>query len=618
VTRKGRAQRRAEPPPSGRAWRWWHTALLAAALVVATCLVYAPVRHYDFVEIDDPLYVRENPHLADGLSLENVRWAFTSEYAAYWIPLTWISYMGDVEVYGRVDPGGHHLTNLVLHLANTLLLFGLLRRTTRAPVRSAFVAALFALHPLHVESVAWITERKDVLSTLFWFLGLWAYAWYAARPGWRRYLPIVACVVLGLLSKPMLVTFPFVLLLMDIWPLRRARDGGASGWEAWRPLLLEKVPLLALVVAASVVTYVAQAGFGAAPSLASVPFGLRFANAIVSYATYLWMMVWPSPLTVIYPLPASVPVAQLAGASVVLAAVTAFALWGARRWPYLPVGWFWYLGTMVPVIGVVQVGVQARADRFTYVPLVGVFLMLVWACADAAAASRSRRVALAAAGLLVVGASGVQAHRQLSYWRDSVTVWTHAVESTFGVTQFDAHRSLGRILAGQGRTAEALGHFDAAVAIDPSSAEARLDLARILSEAGRPAEAARHLEQVTRADPGMIEAHIELAVLLSNAGQEDAAIREYEAALKVKPDRGDVHNNLGTLLARQERISEALSHFEQAARLGPDFETARVNMGVALARLGRVAEARSVFVQVLQQNPRNETARRSIAELSGR
>lgn len=594
----------------------WLTAALAAALVVITVLVYAPVRHFDFVEVDDPLYVSENPHVAGGLTAENVEWAFTSQHGGYLIPLTWVSYMADVEVYGGVNPGGHHVTNLLLHVANTVILFLLLLRATGARIRSAFVAALFAVHPLHVESVAWITERKDVLSTLFWFLGLWAYGWYVARPGWRRYLAIVACVALGLLAKPMLVTFPFVLLLLDVWPLGRVHAPRAA-WQDWRPLILEKLPLLVLVSGASALTYVAQQAVGAASSLQSLPLGLRLENAVVSYWEYLRTLAWPVPLTMIYPLPDSIGPAAVAGAAILLLAISGLAVWGRRRAPYLLVGWLWYLGTLVPVIGIVQVGTQARADRFTYVPLIGLFVILVWACADLAAGARWRRVAAVAAGLVVVTAASLQARVQISYWKDSVTLWTHAVESTLGVSQYDAHRSLGRILAGKGRTAEAIGHFEAAVALSPSSPDARLDLAGILAAAGRQADAITQLQEVTRLRPEGADAHATLGALWSGLGRVDAAIREFEVVLRIRPE-GGVHNNLGALLAQQGRLAEAVPHFEEAARLGPDVETARVNLGLALARLGRPREARAVFIQVLQQNPRNETARQAIAELPGR
>ncbi len=437
--------------PPARAPRAWLAAGLAVALTVATLWVYAPVRGYDFVELDDPLYVRENPHVTAGLSADSVRWAFTSLHAGYWIPLTWTSYMVDVEVYGSADPRGFHVTNLLLHLANTLLLFGLLRSMTRAPVPSAFVAALFALHPLHVESVAWITERKDVLSTMFWFLGLWAYASYIARPHWRRYTLVVVCAVLGLLAKPMVVTFPFVLLLLDVWPLKRVTLYGTGAWPAWRRAILEKLPLVALAVGAGVLTYLAQDQAGAAATLEAVPAGLRLQNAVVSYVAYLWATVWPSPLAAIYPIAPGIPLWKVAGAGVLLAAVTALVLRAAKHRPYLPVGWFWYLGTLLPVSGLLQVGVQARADRFTYVPLIGVFIMGAWAAADAAAKSRALRRATAVVALAVVGAAALQARQQVAYWQDSVALWTHALETTLGMNRYDAHLALGRILAGKGR-----------------------------------------------------------------------------------------------------------------------------------------------------------------------
>jgi protein O-mannosyl-transferase len=598
-------------------WRTWHTAAIVGALVAATCLVYAPVRHYGFVEVDDPLYVSENPHLAGGLTADNVGWALTTSHAGYWIPLTWISYMADVEIFGGINAGGHHATNVALHVTNTILLFGLLRRTTRAPVRSAFVAALFAVHPLHVESVAWITERKDVLSTLFWFLGIWAYVRYVERPGPFRYGAIVASMVLGLLAKPMLVTFPFVLLALDVWPLGRLPPDGLVSWRAWKPLLLEKAPFAAFVAVAGVVTYAAQTRFGAAPSFDALPLGLRVENAVVSYAVYLWKMVWPTSLTMLYPLPASIPAVSVVASAAVLLAITVGVLRSARRRPYLPMGWFWYVVTLVPVIGIVQVGTQARADRFMYVPAIGLFVMVVWLCAEMGRSARGRW-ALAAVGLVVLAGSGVRARQQLAYWQDNVTLWTHALETTLGVSTFDAHLSLGRTLAGKGRFGEALAHFEAAVASNPSSTDAERDLARVLVALGRPGDAVRHLQHIVQVRPDMARAHVDLALLLTDQGQVDAAIAEYQRAVALQPDIDGVDNNIGVLLAQQGRYAEAAAHFESAVRRGQDVETARVNLGLALARLGRFKDARAVFIQVLQQNPGNAAARKAIEEWSGR
>jgi protein O-mannosyl-transferase len=614
------ASRRRAPESAGvstaAAWRGWQTVAVAILLVAGIWLVYAQVGHFDFVELDDPLYVRENPIIAEGLTLKGVEWAFTHSHAAYWIPLTWISYMADVEIYGGVNAGGHHVTNVVLHAANVLILFGLLKRTTRAPVKSAFVAALFAVHPLHVESVAWITERKDVLSTLFWLLGIWAYVRYVERPGLARYAAIVGCLFLGLLAKPMLVTFPLVLLLLDVWPLGRVPTERVWQWQAWKRPVGEKAVLVAFVVAAGVVTYVAQTAFGAAPSLEAYPLGLRVENAVVSYGAYLRMTLWPSPLSAIYPLAPTIPAATVAGAAAVVTAVSVAVAWLGRRRPFLAVGWCWYLGTLIPVIGLVQVGVQARADRFMYVPSIGLFVMAVWMVGELAS-SRARRLVAATAGMLVVVAAGVQARHQVTYWEDSVAMWTHALQTTFGVSDFEAHRALGRTLAGKGRLEEARAHLEAALATGKSTPDVEGELARVLVQMGHGTEAIPHLKQVARAQPDIAEVRVELAQLLAEAGQFDAALTEYLEAERLKPSLG-IDNNIGVLLAQMGRFSEALQRFEAAVRRGSDVETAQVNLGLALANLGRLPEARAVLNQVLQSNPRDPKARAILQELAGR
>jgi Flp pilus assembly protein TadD len=594
---------------------WW-TLGLVVALVGVTLLVYAPVRHFDFVEIDDPVYVRENPHVAAGLTWEGVSWAFTSVHAAYWLPLTWVSYMADVEVFGGVDAGGHHVTNLILHITNTLLLFGLLRRTTGSLGRSAFVAALFAVHPLHVESVAWITERKDVLSTLFWMLTMWAYVWYVRKPGWRRYACVVTCMALGLMAKPMLVTLPFVLLLLDVWPLNRATLSRGAPWSQWKPLVVEKLPLFLVTIAASVIAFLAQEGGGAATTFDALPLGMRLQNGAVSYVAYLGQMFWPSGLAVFYPLPPSIPAWTVVGALLVLALVTVLVIRAARRHPYLLVGWFWYLGTMMPVIGLVQVGLQARADRFTYVPLIGVFLMGAWGVWDLAGRSRSARTAVTVAALVVVAASGVQARSQLGYWRDSVTLWTRAVEGALGLGNFQAHVALGQVLRDQGRFGEALGHYQEAIRLRPTSADAQHNLGLVLMKLGRSDEALSHFMEAVRAKPDMAEARSELGLLLSRQGRVDEAIAEYAEAVRLNPELPEVHNNLGVLLAQQARLDEALVQFAAAVQQRPDFETARVNLGLALAKTGRLDEALREFQAVLLRNPQHALARQAVDQLS--
>lgn len=556
------------------------------ALIALNLAVFAPVRHFDFVQIDDPVQVSENAQVAGGLTWAGAAWAFTTAHAGYWMPLVWLSHMADVQLYG-MNAGPHHVTNLLLHIASTLLLFGLLWRITGAVGRSAFVAALFAVHPLHVESVAWITERKDVLSTLFWMLTMWAYVAYVRRPGRARYLLAAVSFALGLMAKPMLVTLPFVLLLLDVWPLGRVmiRAGGAGKTGragAWRALVWEKLPLLALAAAAGVVAFLTQQQAGAVSNLQVYSPGLRVGNAFVSYVAYIGKMFWPARLTVFYPFPDSIPAASVAGAIALLAVVSFVVMrLGARR-PYLAVGWLWYLVTLLPVIGVVQVGVQAMADRFTYVPLVGLFIVIAWSVPDALAArSVARRVAVPVVAVLVVLACAWTARAQVAYWKDSVTLWTRTIELTLNMDAYHAHMSLGAVLRDQGRFDEAAGHFSEAVRLNPGSAES----------------------------------HNDLATVLQRQGKVDRAIVHYREALRLQPALAEVHNNLGAVLAGQGRFDEAVVHFSEAARLKPDLEIAHVNLALAFARTGRAQDALREFNEVLRINPANELARRAVGEL---
>ncbi len=457
-------------------------AVIALALAALVAAVYAPVRHFDFVQLDDPAYVTENPRVLRGLTLDGAAWALTTGHAANWHPVTWLSHMLDVELFG-VAAGPHHLTNLLLHAANTLLLFGLLLRMTGALWRSAFVAALFGIHPLHVESVAWVAERKDVLSTLFWLLTTWAYVAYVRARAPRRTVAYVLALLLfavGLMAKPMLVTLPFTLLLLDWWPLGRWDAATPPRSSLW-PLVREKIPFFALAAASSVATFVVQQRGGAVSAVGSEPSALRLQNALVSAVAYLRDMVWPAGLTMIYPFPSSIPAWHVAAACLVVGGVS-FAAWRlARSHPFLAVGWLWYLGTLVPVLGLVRVGLQARADRYTYVPLIGVFIALAWGGAALAGRVRLRlpgRPALQSAALAVLAAAVVlalalAARQQVGYWKDNVTLWTRATVLTLHMDEYEAHMSLGATLADQGRTDEALRHFAEAVRLRPDSAEAR-------------------------------------------------------------------------------------------------------------------------------------------------
>lgn len=621
---------------------------IAVGLAAATLLVYAPVRHFGFIDLDDPGYVYDNPHVTAGLTWNGIVWAFTTGHAANWHPVTWLSHMLDVELFG-LAAGWHHATNVALHVVATVLLFGLLVRLTAAIGRSAFVAGLFALHPLHVESVAWIAERKDVLSTVFWLLTTWAYVAHVApsRSGLMRgpggTIVLLATYALGLLSKPMLVTLPFTLLLLDLWPLNRAADP----WRvrSWWPLVREKLPLLAMAAASSVVTFLVQQQGGAVSSLSVAPWPVRLSNALLAYVVYLRRTVWPVDLALFYPYSMSVAAAPIVIAAVVLAAVTWLAVRLARRSPYLLVGWLWYLGTLVPVIGLVQVGTQSMADRYTYVPLIGIFIAVAWGVINLLAGRARLLVAIGAVAAVV--AAGTAARAQIHHWRDSLSVWQHAVDVTRG--NYRAHNSLGAVLGNQGRTAEAIRHFEEALRLGPDRSEAHHihhNLGRALADSGRTDDAISHYREALRVKPDFAEAHNNLGLALVRLGRVDEALRHYQEAVRIDPELTVAQNNLGLALYGLGRVDEAIARYTEATRLDPryadaynnrgfahasrgavdaaiadfsaavrvrpSFEDARFNLALAFASSGRFREAREQLQAVLQQHPNNELARRAL------
>jgi Flp pilus assembly protein TadD len=608
-------------------------ALAAALLAMLTVAVYAPVRHHAFVDYDDTLYVTDNPEVQRGLTLDGLRYAF-GVAAANWHPLTILSHMLDCEIFG-LHAGGHHLTSLALHVVDAELLLLILAGMTGALWPSAWVAALFALHPLHVESVAYVAQRKDVLSTLFFLLTIAVYARYAARPGFWRYAAVVVCLALGLAAKPMLVTLPFVLLLLDLWPLGRARAS-----TAFR-LVVEKLPLLALSAADSAVTVAFQARSGAVGSLGAYPLGMGVANALTSTVDYLGQTLWPVRLACFYPYPASIPPWRVAGAACLLLAVTALALSCWRRAPYLIVGWLWYLGTLVPVIGVVQVGLQARADRYTYVPLIGIFIMVAWGTRDLALKVAHRadgtgvRRVLAGLGVLAVVACTVVSRAQVGTWRNSATLFAHAIAVTDG--NFLAHNNLGlaRQRAGDldgaeaelrealrlapdyvdahfnlGLTLERQGRLDAAVAEyvevlrrAPAHARALASLGAARHEQGDLDGAVADLRRALALHPDLLEAHVNLGAVLHAQGDLASAAAEYTAALRLAPANPEAHNNLGNVLAQQGRLDEAARHYEAALAARPDFADAHYNLGNVHAARGDLAGAIAEFSAALALRP---------------
>jgi tetratricopeptide (TPR) repeat protein len=576
-------------------------AWICVGLVASVLLGYGQVVDHDFVDFDDNAYVSHNVHVARGLTWESVRWGFSTFHMGNWHPLTWLSHMSDCELFG-LEPGPHHLVSVLLHAASAVVLFLALRRMTGSTSSrsstgsvwpSAFVAALFALHPLHVESVAWVAERKDVLSGLFWMLTLWAYARYATRGGAGRYALVVAAFTLGLMAKPMLVTLPFVLLLLDVWPLGRWRpDAGATDRVPPRRLLMEKVPLFALAAVSSTIALVAQRSVAAVGSLEVLPLGARIQNAIVSYATYLWQTFWPSGLAYYYPHPAmsggpvAPPAVAVAAAALVLVAVTIAVLASGRRRPYLAVGWLWYVGTLVPVIGLLQVGMQARADRYTYLPTVGLYIAVAWAAtAWVERAPRLRRPVTAVAAV-VLGACLVATWFQVGHWRDSRRLAEHALSVTHD--NYQAHNLLGVALQQENDLAAAHASYRRALEIKPDFAEGLINLGTLLGELGRLDEAASLFRLALRVNPRQAgaRAHTGLGAVLEKQGDFPGAVSHLKEALRLEPEFAEAYNNLGVVYEKQGDPQVSREAFETAIRLSPDYALAHMNLGGTLQRQG--------------------------------
>jgi tetratricopeptide (TPR) repeat protein len=559
--------------------------LVCLFLVMATLAVYWQVQNYDFVNFDDSEYVYENRHVQEGLTLKSIIWAFTTIHLGNWHPLTWLSYMLDCQFYG-MNPGWHHLTNLFFHIANTLLLFFVFRKMTGSLWRSGFVAGLFALHPLHVESVAWVSERKDVLSTFFWMMTMWSYIWYVEHPVFHRYILIILFFALGLMSKPMLVTLPFVLLLLDFYPLNRFQfqrsDGGASSQQMpiVLRLILEKTPLFVLVVMSSAITFYAQKHGGAVASLEVIPLKARVANALVSYANYIGKMVYPSKLAVLYPHPGMLPWWKIAGACLLLVSISFLAIRIVKQSPYFAVGWLWYLGTLVPVIGLVQVGSQAMADRYTYVPLIGIFIIIAWGIPELVEQWRYRKICLATLATVVFTILMAMTWKQVGYWKNSITLFEHTLKITSN--NYLPHNNLGTALNNQGRTEEAIEHYLQALRIKPDYEKAHNNLGAALANQGRTEEAIEHYLQALRIKPDYVDAHYNLGLALANQGRTEEAIEHYLQALRIKPDYVDAHNNLAIALFRKGNIEGAIVHFRKALRINPDHIHAKRNLNKVL------------------------------------
>jgi tetratricopeptide (TPR) repeat protein len=584
---------------------------LCLLLVLSTLAVYWQIQNYDFVNIDDNFYVYDNRQVQSGLALESLVWSFTTgtTVSNYWMPLTWLSHMLDFQLYG-LNPAAHHWTSLLFHALNAVLLFFVLKKMTGAWWRSGFVAALFAVHPLHVESVAWVSMRKDVLSTFFWLLAMGAYARYAEKPGLGRYFPVLLLFVLGLMSKPMLVTLPFVLLLLDFWPLSRMPISPAISTNnpeikttPVSVLIGEKIPFLALSAVAAAAALIYQQKGGAVPTMDLALLKVQTANALVSYVIYIKKMIWPSRLAVFYPHPGTIPVWQAMAAGILLVCVTVFFVRSGTKRPYLPMGWFWYLGTLVPVIGLVKIGGFAMADRYTYVSFIGLFVLVAWGVADLAARWRHRKIVLAALAAVLLSILSALTWKQVGCWENSRTLFEHTLKVTSD--NWLAHNNLGAALSEQGRMEEAVAHYSKALWIKPEYADARINLGLALEKQGRIDEAIDHFVQVLRTKPDHVGARFNLGNVLMDQGRIDVAGQHYLEVLRLKPDHVEARNNLGKVIYKQGRIEEAMGHFSQVRQIMPDHAEAHYNFAKALYRLGRSEEAMSHYLHALRIEPDN-------------
>ncbi|HTP35902.1 MAG TPA: tetratricopeptide repeat protein [Candidatus Acidoferrales bacterium] len=579
---------------------------IGAGLFATVLLVYAQVRHFEFITLDDlsSEWVL-GPMTRRGITLPGLWWALTSGAENWWFPLTRFSHMLDCELFG-LNSGAHHFTSVLLHAVSTVVLFAFFRRATGDLWPSAFVAFVFAMHPLHVESVAWVAERKDVLCAFFWMWTLWFYLRYVQRPDRRRYAVVALFLCLSLMSKSMAVSLPCVLVLADFWPLRRPISIAAS--------IREKLPLFALAAAAGVITIICAHQGGA--GVATFPLAMRLENALIRYVLYVAKTFWPANLAVYYPYPASIPAWQPLMCAVVLAGMTVAALL-LRKHRYLPAGWLWYLGTMALVIGVVQSGWQAWADRYMYIPMIGISVMLAWGIAEASRCWPRTRTPVTVIGVGACLAMAAAAYNQLAYWQNTETLFARALAVTD--RNYMAHNSLGAYLLDRpGRLPEAIGHFEQAIRIDPRNAVAQNDLGLALLRMDRLPEAREHLETAVRLKPDSFESHNNLAAaLLRTPGRMDDALAEFQAAVRIRPDSAEAHYNLGAMLSKMPgRMPEAVQHLQAALQINPDFDT-HYALAVALLQIpGRTAEARVQLQAALRLKPDSQEARQLLRQIA--
>jgi len=582
--------------------------LLICILVSAAILVaYWPVQHYDLISLDDIDYITGNPYVKSGLTWDSFSWAMKDIHTGYWHPLTWVSHMLDYQFFGsRV--GGHHWTNVIFHIANSILLYVVLKRMSGTVWKSALVAALFAVHPLNVESVAWVSERKNVLCTFFWFMGMWSYAYYVERPTPYRYCLIITTFSLGLMSKPMIVTFPFTLLLLDYWPM-----GRLTSWKMFPRLVFEKIPLFILAAIVGIATFLSSFHGDVTISIDKLPLVDRLANAVVSYAKYLGKMFWPENLAVFYPYSREFGSFEIIGALLLLFVISGLAIFLTHKCRYALMGWLWYVGTLVPVIGLIQVGKQAMADRYAYVPMIGLFIIIAWGVPDLLRRWPQRKIIFAISSGAVIAGLMICTVLQVRYWQNGVTLFEHALRVT-GMNS-RAHYNLGISLTDLGKFKEAIYHFGYAIRLEPEYAGPYGYMGVALARQGKTDEAMVYYHEALRINPNDESTHNNLGVAFANKGKFDEAIEHFKEALRIRPDYVYANRNMGGALARLGKMEEAIGYYEKALKIDRDNAVTHNNLGLALANVGRDQEAIGHFQEALKINPYYDDAINNLRSL---
>ncbi len=625
-------------------------------IIVLTCIAYSPVLNNDFINFDDDVYVTDNFHIDDGVTLKNIQWAFTAVYAKNWHPLTWLSHMLDIQFFG-MNPFGHHLTNLIFHFLNAFLLFIILKKMSGAYWKSLIVMGLFALHPMHVESVAWVSERKDVLSTFFWMLAIWIYTYYIKKPGIKQYLSVCVCFTLSLLAKPMAVTFPFVLLLIDHWPLGRCRITSARMQDSevlqypLHILIFEKLPFFMISAASCGITFYAQNKGGALGSFDLYPLGTRLGNAVVSYTHYIIKMIYPINFAILYPHPGMPDLHFLLISSFFIIFLVGISILTLKRFPWLFTGCFWYLGILFPVIGVVQVGAQGMADRYTYTPMIGIYILVVWSIAPLFYKMKLSQKTISFVSvfliLILIIPLCIQTFRQNQYWKDSTSLFQHAINITNN--NYIAHNNLANAMMQKGKIKEAVFHYSEALrikpdyplalgniglalsklgrrnealdfyfkalAIEPENENIFTNIGNLFSELGNIEKAIHYYKKAIFYNSETVKAHMNMGNLLMNSGKLDEAMFHYRRVLDINLDHTEMaHNQIGNLLIKIGDVDSAILNYLQALKIKPEYKDAHNNIGVAFARSGNLDKAEYHFKKALEIAPGDSETQKNLSK----